>query len=83
MGNNNNLISIVILFALFVVTTIPTVIATDLLNNNPITINDGEDISCARKAQCCYLTMSGKDPCDSLSSTPEDGFIETSYKLIN
>jgi len=64
--------------------TIPTVTATDLLKNNPITINDEEDINCARKAQCCYLNIIGKDdPCDNLLITPEDGFIGASYKLNN
>jgi hypothetical protein len=65
-------------------TTIPTVIPIDLLNNNSIALNDDEDINCAFRAQCCDLKVIGRDdPCDNLSITPDDGFIQESDKLIN
>jgi hypothetical protein len=69
---NNNLISILYLYALFMV-TIPTVTTTGFLNS-AIAINDNEDINCAFRAQCCYLKIIGKDdPCDKLLIKPDDG----------
>jgi hypothetical protein len=62
---NNNLISILFLYAVFMI-TILTVATTSLLNN-AIAINDDEDINCALRAQCCYLKIIDKDdPCDKL-----------------
>ena len=87
MNNNNsnsNLISILYLYGVIMIATIPTVITIDLLNNNPIALNDDEDINCALRAQCCDLKIIGReDPCDNLLITPDDGFIQASDKLIN
>ena len=67
---NNNLISILYLYAEFM-TTIPIVTTAGLLNY-PFTINDDEDINCAFRAQCCFLKIIGKDdPCNKLLSKPD------------
>ena len=66
---NNNLISILYLYALFMV-TIPTVATTGFLNNAIAINDDDEDISFAFRAQCCYLKIIGKDdPSDNLIIT--------------
>lgn len=71
---NNNLISNLYLYAVFM-TTILTVTTVGSLNY-AIAINDDEDINCAFRAQCCYLKIIGKDdPCDKLLSKPDGSYI--------